>query len=315
MAVMFDVATDMTPVDLYLVERYGWPIACPEAYPVVIHARLGATPRSPTAGELEFLVACLDCVPDFVASGEKSRVCPPSKDGRRGETRLRWVSDAYRRPVLRQRPASPSPAAPIRPPSRPEKATESPSTTTDPPPEPVQRQDATPDSSTAPISRLAAVQHVNRKLEIYYLHQGHTKTGEPMYFFSKKCEGDLCARLPDGFEVYENPRGQVFCRRIQHLLITEQEVEVVREAIRKRGMQFLAGVDVKTRAILVYEREDPCFKFSLLDIDKRLFAVSRWCFRGSIDGWLPLCTRPSSLPELAEKYCEHIGQDSFFELI
>src|SRR6266550_2570739 len=32
----------------------------------------------------------------------------------------------------------------------------------------------------------------------------------------------------------------------------------------------------------------PMFRFSLVDEDKRLFFVARWCFKGSIDDWFPL---------------------------
>ena len=33
------------------------------------------------------------------------------------------------------------------------------------------------------VADAAAVQHVNRKGDRYYLHQGRTKTGKPKYFF------------------------------------------------------------------------------------------------------------------------------------
>ena len=121
--------------------------------------------------------------------------------------------------------------------------------------------------------------------------------------------------MPDGFEIYENPRGQVSCRRIRPKLITEQEIEVVREAIRKCGKQFFAVVDVKGKDVIVYEDEHPCLKFTLYDDDKRLFETSRWCYRGSIDDWLPLFCDPKPLSELAKNYCPHIGEESFFELM
>lgn len=170
-------------------------------------------------------------------------------------------------------------------------------------------------STSATIDAAAAVQHITRKDDTYYLHQGRTKTGKPKYFFSRKSEGELCRQVPDGYEIHENPRGQVFCRRIQPKLISEQEIEVVREAIRSCGKQLWAGVDVKKKDIMVYEREEPCFKFSLCDEEKRSFVASRWCYRGSIDDWIPLCSGPEPLSQLVRKYCRHIGEESFFELI
>ncbi len=274
-AIIFEEESVLAPVDLYLVERHGWPIATPEAYPAVMRFRPGYEPGSPTADELQFLVACLACLPDFVAGDANTKTFPSSDDGPPRETRLRWMSGLPRNPVRRERSESTSPG----------------------------------------VSGQAAVQHVNRKCDTYYLHQGRTKTGKPKYFFSRQSEGELCRQLPDEFEIYENPRGQVFCRRIQPKLIREQEIEAVRDAIRNCGKQLFAGVDVKKKDIIIYEREDACFKFSLCDDDKRLFAASRWCFLGSIDGWFPLCSRPAPLSQLAKKYCRHIGEESFFELM
>jgi len=58
-------------------------------------------------------------------------------------------------------------------------------------------------------------------------------------------------------------------------LLAEQEIEVVREEIRKCGKQFFANVDVKGKDIIVYEGEHPSLKFTLCDDDKRRFVPSR----------------------------------------
>ncbi len=274
-AVIFEEESVLAPADVYLVERHGWPIASPEAYPAVMRFRPGYEPGSPTADELEFLAACLNCLPAFVAGDAQTKTYPPSDDGTQRETRLSWVSGSHRNPVRREQSKSPA----------------------------------------TRVSGPAAVQHVNRKRDTYYLHQGRTKTGKPKYFFSKKSEGELCQQLPDGFEIYENPRGQVYCRRIQPKLISEQEIEVMRKAIQNCGKQSFAGVDVKGKNIIVYEGEHPCLKFSLCNDDKRLFEASRWCYRGSIDGWFPLSSGPKPLSQLAKDYCRHIGEESFFELM
>lgn len=54
------------------------------------------------------------------------------------------------------------------------------------------------------------IRHVNRKGQVYYLHQGKTKTGNPRYHFSTKSGTDLVETVPDSYEVYENPNAQVF---------------------------------------------------------------------------------------------------------
>ena len=91
-AVIFEEESVLAPADLYLVERHGWPIASPEAYPAVMRFRPGCQPGSPTADELEFLADCLHCLPDFVSGNSETRTYPQSDDGPRRETRLRWTS-------------------------------------------------------------------------------------------------------------------------------------------------------------------------------------------------------------------------------
>ena len=60
---------------------------------------------------------------------------------------------------------------------------------------------------------LRPITYTNRRSQTFYLHQGKTKTGRPSYFFSLKSEGPLVQTVPEGYEVYENPRDQVFLRK------------------------------------------------------------------------------------------------------
>jgi tetratricopeptide (TPR) repeat protein len=57
---------EMAVGDLDAIERYGWPIAAPEAYPHAMRMNPGFAFRPPLAWELEFLEACLRALPDFV---------------------------------------------------------------------------------------------------------------------------------------------------------------------------------------------------------------------------------------------------------
>ena len=54
----------MSAVDLQLIERLGWPIAAPEAWPAVMRLQPRRTPRSANAEELVFLDACLRAIPE-----------------------------------------------------------------------------------------------------------------------------------------------------------------------------------------------------------------------------------------------------------
>jgi len=59
----------------------------------------------------------------------------------------------------------------------------------------------------------------------------------------------------------------------------------------------------------------PVMRFTLLDPKQRQFGAKRWCYRGSIDGWLELmATRPGPVAELACKLIPTLGTDDFFEL-
>jgi hypothetical protein len=66
LSVCYDEAEIMSAVDLQLIERLGWPIATPEAWPAVMRLQPRRTPCSASAEELVFLDACLRAVPDFI---------------------------------------------------------------------------------------------------------------------------------------------------------------------------------------------------------------------------------------------------------
>jgi hypothetical protein len=54
-----------------------------------------------------------------------------------------------------------------------------------------------------------------------------------------------------------------------------------------------------------------------VDEKDRTFRAQRWCFRGSIDDWIDLWQSGASgkLAALVKKFCPHIGQESFYELM
>ena len=191
-----------------------------------------------------------------------------------------------------------------------------------------------------------AVEYVNRKGDKYYLHERKTKKGNSAYSFSKKKDGVLVESVPDGFEIYENPNAQVFLRRIQPKIFTDEEISIVENGVKKYSAVKNFIVDVKKNGIVVYlaNRDpdefkavfsnivffpdspklkkiyeeslyySPMMRFVLVDKKSREFAVERWCFLGSIDGWIPI-DGSNDLAELVKKYCKHLGRESFYELI
>ena len=64
-------------------------------------------------------------------------------------------------------------------------------------------------------------------------------------------------------------------------------------------------------AVQLHEDDAVC----MVDSAKRTFVVERWCFRGSIDDWIPMMGGRGSLPDLVRKYGQHLGKDSFYDLI
>ena len=69
-ALHFGGRTEISPDDLEKARRHGFEVAGPRAYPVVLRKEPGEDFRSPDAGELELLEACLWVIPDFLKRAE-----------------------------------------------------------------------------------------------------------------------------------------------------------------------------------------------------------------------------------------------------
>lgn len=193
------------------------------------------------------------------------------------------------------------------------------------------------------LSNIMTFSYTSRKRKAWYLFEGRTKLGKPRYFLTQETSNASATRLdavPAGYEVFEKPNGQVFCRKHLAVLISDEEVLLVEKELAKRQLKNCV-VERKGKDLIVHEGQGmelsgglamlflgrpkefeqlqetsrhymPVLQFRLSDKEKRLFALSRWCFRGSIDGWIFLAE--GKLPELAKKFVRHIGKESFYEL-
>jgi hypothetical protein len=192
------------------------------------------------------------------------------------------------------------------------------------------------------------LEYVNRHGDRYFLLQGKTKTGKPKYYASMKTGENAAAEMPEGYEFYEQPQGGlVTVRKIQSTRIlplermqieawTRKLAGIVHFIIEIKGDSLIVhtpGNDIESEArewaaegigkSLATIRERlakranyaAMFRFKLSDEDERLFDAERWCFRGSIDGWLPLSGGGQSLETLARKYLPHLAKESFFDLM
>lgn len=97
-----------------------------------------------------------------------------------------------------------------------------------------------------------AIQHVNRRGDTYYLHEGRTKTGKPRFYFSRKREGTLAAAVPPGYEVYEDPDAQVFLRKAVPRLVTDEEAGTVERGVREIARLTYFLIDVRGPSIVVH---------------------------------------------------------------
>ena len=189
-----------------------------------------------------------------------------------------------------------------------------------------------------------SIKYTNRIGQKYYLHVGETKTGKPTYYFSLTAGGPLGESVPRGFDIYENPDGQVFLRKILPKLITDDELVVVERELGRIARLRGSRVERKLKVLTVYVadlKEDwieelsrlaPCrpqalmddapkqlwsydaqLQFVLIDEKRRLFQPKRYCYLGRIDDWIDIGER-GSLLTLAKRYIRHLGHESYFEL-
>ena len=162
-----------------------------------------------------------------------------------------------------------------------------------------------------------SIQHNTRTGKTYYLHVGQGKSGKPNYFFSTEPKGPLVNSVPEGFEIYKNVGGHVFLRRKQPKLITDEELAMVKEALKRHAEEWRYRVEVKKTAAIIHEAPDhtamverlalpwinkatlkesviqnatymAVMRFVLADPEKRLFLAERFCFRGSVDDWIDI---------------------------
>ena len=208
----------------------------------------------------------------------------------------------------------------------------------------------TASEESAPRSETSMpVQYVNRKGESYFLLVGQTKTGKPKYYVSKKPTGTPVEAIPEGYEIHESPAdGLVHVRKLRPTRLLPQEREQAAHAIQELTGKQQFFVEVEQDSLVVYwpdrdpdassaligllvggsmddldsmkdwtarhTRYTAIMRFTLVDEDRRLFIVERWCFLGSIDDWIHLAG-PAKLPSLLNEYAPHLGQESLYDLI
>jgi len=187
------------------------------------------------------------------------------------------------------------------------------------------------------------IKYINYKGDTYYLHEKRNAAGKSKYYFSKSTEGNLLENIPEKYEIYENPNGQVFLRPESKKIISEKEIEIVKSSIKKYSNLESFKIDVKKNTIVIYEPDQnitemiktfssfghnnvdkkycekfllysPTMRFILIDKEERIFTVERMCYRSFVNGWLELYDI-GDIDTLVKEYCYHLGRESFYDLI
>jgi hypothetical protein len=191
------------------------------------------------------------------------------------------------------------------------------------------------------MARTSAITHTSRTGKAYYLHTGPKQGGGIQHFVSTDPTGPLANRLPEGFEIYETVNGQVYLRRKKAPVIREEECACLCRLLPASRGRHRYKIELRDNALVIHEsvshsdwlgelaphwsvrqREDNAERFAhyqavmrfiLVDPDQRLFAPERYCFRVSVDDWIPIGPN-APLQQLAARFFKHLGQESIYDL-
>jgi len=192
------------------------------------------------------------------------------------------------------------------------------------------------------------VTYTNRKGFTYTLCRGTTKTGKPRYIFARDPGGKpIVEEVPAGYRISESVNGVVSLVKDRPSLLLPAEIAAVEEAVRQHPKARNYRVNARRDRIEVYEMAGPdpdalvadlqglgafmrgwenklwerlydsaqftpVLRFILRDEKARTYRAERWCYSGSIDGWLFITTGP--VEQLARRMVPTLGTDAFFEL-
>jgi hypothetical protein len=206
----------------------------------------------------------------------------------------------------------------------------------------------TPEQCETAASETVVVTYTNRMGDIYYLHEGRTKTGKVRYFVAKTPREGVLSAIPDGFGFCESINGVVSVRKIDlsAASIPEADIALARAEMARHAHLRGHRIEVIKGEIVVFEpvagmspewaaemarplfmhREDPGIRGGSMRRrirygpvmkmvparDRRGYSVYRMTYRGG-GGWSwPLAS--GSLHELLRQFLGCVGTDEFFEL-
>lgn len=102
MCLNFEEAHALAGPDLDAADQFGWPIAAPEAYPLVYRTGLSDTLQTPSASDFDLLEAALQTLPDFIRSRQDCGTATARVSGQPLEVRLARVPPSQLKPKRRR---------------------------------------------------------------------------------------------------------------------------------------------------------------------------------------------------------------------
>ncbi len=189
--------------------------------------------------------------------------------------------------------------------------------------------------------------YTNRQNSTAYIRAVPAKKGGMRYYITKDPKSpDLIEEMPDGYEFYENPEdARIIFRKWKPSQITSIERQTVEEAVANLSAVTDFIVEAREKEIVVYisqfssiggqepslsaeearelwgehldrwKKYDDYVRFVLVNRSPRVFAVWRVAFFGLFSQKYVELERSEDLEYLAEKVCECIGRDSYFDLL
>jgi hypothetical protein len=187
-----------------------------------------------------------------------------------------------------------------------------------------------------------AFAYTTRRGKTYYLHTGPKRGGGLQHYLSTDFKGSVAGAIPEGFEIYETPNGQVYLRKKKPARIQPDELALVeRELQNHQTSKHRCLAEISDERIIIHEGDTnidalreinmrfsapgleeyavrnanymSVMRFVLQDEAKRVFRPERYCFRGSVEDWISI-GEPDQLKKLAAKFLKHLGRDSLYEL-
>lgn len=96
------------------------------------------------------------------------------------------------------------------------------------------------------------VKYTNQQGHTYYLHKKLTKRGNFRYYFAKDDSVNLVEKIPDSYEIYENPKGQVFLRKKSKSYIRDKDVKLVEQLISEQTDLEHFYLNCQGNSIIIY---------------------------------------------------------------